>query len=260
MSSNKKPISQKRAEREQQENLILNRVFAVFLAALAAECYLLVLYRLAAGTINSMLGCYQFLDVITWVGLIPLLAGAVIAWVKRGERRLRTAMTWTACAGAFLTVSGWVMTQFSNDNKGIIIMCVLVPVAAVLALVFLLYQRECFLASLALAGALFTAWARGASVYAGGWKIAVIAGGVLGLALLAALAYLARMAQGADGKVKEIRLFSPECDYRVFYGVLAAAFVCVAVALLFPAIAQYAMWAIGAVLLAELAYYTAKMM
>lgn len=260
MASNKKPISQKRAEREQQENQALNRVFAVFLTALAAECYLLIIYRMASGTINSMLGCYKFLDIITWVGLIPLIAGAVAAYLKRTDRRLRTAMIAVAGVGAFLTVSGWIMTQFSNDNKGIVTMCALVPVAAVLALVFLLYQRECFLGSLALAGAMFAAWVRSASVYAGGWRIAVIVGGVLGLLLLAALAYLARKAEGAEGKVGGIRLFSLECDYRVFYAILAVAFVCVAVALIVPAIAKYVMWVIGAALLAELAYYTAKMM
>lgn len=260
MASNKKPISQKRAEREQQENQALNRVFAVFLAALAAECYLLIIYRMAAGTINSMLGCYKFLGVITWVGLIPLIAGAAAAWLKRGDRRVRTAMISTACVGAFLTISGWIMTQFSNDNKGIVTMCALVPAAAVLALVFLLYQRECFLGSLALAGAMFAVWVRGASIYSDGWRIPVIAGGVLGLLLLAGLAYLARKAQGAEGKVGNFRLFSLECDYRVFYAILAAAFVCLAAALVVPAIAKYVLWVIGAALLAELAYYTAKMM
>ena len=41
----KKSISQKRAERQQQENQALSRVFLVFLLGLAAECYLFLVYR-----------------------------------------------------------------------------------------------------------------------------------------------------------------------------------------------------------------------
>ena len=38
-------------------------------------------------------------------------------------------------------------------------MCILVPILAVLALVYLLYQHECFLCTAALAGSMFTVWA-----------------------------------------------------------------------------------------------------
>ena len=41
----KKPISQKRAERQQMENQALHRVFNVFLLGLAAECYLFIVQR-----------------------------------------------------------------------------------------------------------------------------------------------------------------------------------------------------------------------
>ena len=41
MSSTKKPSSQKRADRERQDNRTLNRVYYVFLLGLAAECYLI---------------------------------------------------------------------------------------------------------------------------------------------------------------------------------------------------------------------------
>ena len=52
----KKPISQKRAEREKQENQTLQRVFNVFLLGIAAECYLFVVYRnYVMGTAASLL-------------------------------------------------------------------------------------------------------------------------------------------------------------------------------------------------------------
>ena len=52
----KKPISQKRADREKQENLTLQRVFNVFLLGIAAECYLLIVYRnYVMGTAASLM-------------------------------------------------------------------------------------------------------------------------------------------------------------------------------------------------------------
>ena len=41
----KKSISQKKLERQQQEELTLRHVLNAFLAGLAAECYLLLVYR-----------------------------------------------------------------------------------------------------------------------------------------------------------------------------------------------------------------------
>ena len=52
----KKPISQKRADREKQENLALQRVFNVFLLGIAAEVYLFIVYRnYIMGTPDSLL-------------------------------------------------------------------------------------------------------------------------------------------------------------------------------------------------------------
>jgi len=46
---------------------------------------------------------------------------------------------------------------------GVTAMCILVPIVAVLALVYLLYQHECALCSVILSGAMFSVWLRGAS-------------------------------------------------------------------------------------------------
>jgi len=79
MSSTKKPSSQKRADRERQDNRTLNRVYYVFLLGLAAECYLILAYRgFALGNIGSTLAWNKFLNVAMWVGLALLAAGAGI--------------------------------------------------------------------------------------------------------------------------------------------------------------------------------------
>ena len=121
----KKPISQKRAEKEELENRALHRVFNVFLLGLAAECYLFLVYRgYAAGTIDSMLVWHQILTWGMYAGLVMLVAGAAVAFAKRQDARLRTGMLWLGGIGLFLALSGWVVTFFFDNNRGITTMCI----------------------------------------------------------------------------------------------------------------------------------------
>lgn len=257
----KKSISEKRAERERQENQTLQRVFNVFLLGLAAEVYLFIVYRgYVAGSVGSMLVWHQLLRWGSWIGLAAAVAGAGVGWWKREDKKLRTIMTWAGGVGAFLFVSGWIVTHFFSNGQGVTTMCILVPILAVLALVYLLYQHECFLCTAALAGSMFTVWVRGAAADSGTWKVPVLVGTVVGALVLAAAAYLVHKAQAEEGKLLKIRVFSVECDYRILYAALGVGFVGVAAALVVPAVAYYLMWVLGIALFAELAYYTTKMM
>ncbi|MDE7262002.1 MAG: hypothetical protein K2N78_08110 [Oscillospiraceae bacterium] len=261
MASTKKPISQKKADREREENKILTRVYYVFLLGLAAECYLFLVYRgYAASTIASALTWFNVLTVGKWIGLAALAAGAVTAYLKREDKKLRTIMTWVAGVGAFFAVSGWVITCFFGSGSGITIACVLVAAAAILTLIFMLYQHECALSTAALCGAMFSVWARGGSFLSEIWAVPVICGCVLGLALLAVAAYLVNLAQKSEGKLKKVQVLSLECDYRVLYAVLGIAAVCVLVGLVVPSINVYLMWILGISLFAEMVYYTTRMM
>ena len=257
----KKPISQKRADREKQESQALHRVFNVFLLGLAAECYLLLVYRgYAMGTIDSLLIWHQILTWGMYLGLVMLIAGIAVGVAKRKDRRLRTIMTWVAGGGLFLVLTGWVVTFFFDNSRGITAMCVLVPIAVVLALVYLLFQPECFLCTLTVSCAMFAVWARGASADSSAFGMVVIAGCVVGALLLAAAAYLVSKAQKDEGKLWGVRVLTPECDYRVVYGVLAVALVCVALAAAAAPAAYYLLWVLGILLFAELVYHTTKLM
>ncbi len=261
MASSKKSISQKKAEKEKQENLILNRVYYVFLLGLAAECYLFLVYRgYAMGSVSSMLTWHTVLKVLMWAGLAALVVGAIAGYVKRGDKKLRKIMTWVAGIGGFFALSGWVITHFFSNGLGVTAMCVLVPILAVMMLIYLLYQHECTLNTAALAGAMFSVWVRGATVNSAAWKIPVVAGCVVALAVLAAAAYLVNKAQKAEGKLRKVQVMSLECDYRIVYAALAVAAAGVLIALLVPSISVYLMWLLGVALFAELVYYTTKMM
>lgn len=255
----KKPISQKRAEREKQENLALQRVFNVFLLGMAAEIYLFIVYRnYVLGTPDSLLIWDEILRWGSLAGLVLLAAGVVTAVIKRTEKKLRTGMILMAAVGLFLTVSGWVTTRFFD--KGITTLCILVPVLTLLGLVFFLYQHECFLSTIAMAGALFTIWVCGRGLDSASWRTAVIAGSVAAVVILAVLALLIRQLQKNQGSYKGLRIFTPECDYRVIYAVLAVSAAAILIALLVPVTVYYLQWALGILLFAEMVYYTTKLM
>ena len=92
------------------------------------------------------------------------------------------------------------------------------------------------------------------------WRVPVTAGLVVAAALLAVFAALTHKTQQSEGKLGKVRLFPVECDYRVIYGVLAVAFVCVLAAMVLPSFAYYLMWVLGIALFAELVLYTTKLM
>ena len=254
----KKPISQKRAEREKQENLTLQRVFNVFLLGIAAECYLFVVYRnYVMGTAASLLVWYNILRWDAIAGVVALVGGAATAYVKRNQPKLRIAMTLVSVVGLFLAVSGWVMMRFFD--QGVTTMCILVPVLTLLGLVYFLFQHECFLSTVAMAGSFFAVWVCSSGLESS-WRVPVIIGAVAAIVILAVLAALVRQAQKSEGKLWGIRVLSAECDYRVVYAVLAICIVAIAAALVVPMISYYLLWVLGILLFAEMVYYTTKLM
>ena len=260
-STRKKPISKKTAEREKTENRTLSRVYYVFLLGLAAECWMFLVYRFYAfGTPKSMLAWHSVLTAATWIGLAALLAGAAGAFLKRQEEKLRTVFLWTAGAGAFFFVSSWVVTHFFSNGAGVTAMCIMVPIVAVLALVYLLYQHECALCTVMLSGAMFSVWLRGASAASERWGTPVMAGCIVVVLALAAVIFLTDKARKDGGRLWKLRVFSVECDYRIVYAVLAVAAVAVLLAAFLSAVCYYLMWGLGVLLFAELVFYTTKLM
>ena len=70
---------------------------------------------------------------------------------------------------------------------------------------------------------------------------------------------LARV-QTEGGKLGGLRVFTPECDYRVLYAVCAAGALSIVVTLLLPAASFYLLWVLGILLFAALVYFTTKLM
>ncbi|MDE7219923.1 MAG: hypothetical protein K2O45_09920 [Oscillospiraceae bacterium] len=261
-STKKKSISKKHADREKSENQTLNRVYYVFLLGLAAECWLFLTYRMwAASTLSAGLKWFTALQVLMWLGLAALVLGAAGAYFKRQNQKLRKILSWTAGVGAFFALSGWIITFFPPGvSTGVTVMCILVPIAAVLALVYLLYQHECALCTVVLSGAMFSVWLRGASAASERWGLPVMAGCIVVALALGAAIFLTSKAQKDEGKLWKLRVFSVECDYRIVYAVLAVAAAAMLLTAFLPAATYYLMWSLGVLLFAELVFYTTKLM
>lgn len=255
----KKPISQKSASRKQQDNLTLQKVFNVFLLGLVAECYLFIVYRgFVSGSVDAMLVWYRILGVSAWVGLAALVIGAALAFIKRSDAKLRKYGLWAVEIGLFLAISGWTMTNIYP--QGVTAMCVLVPVATLLAMIAYLFQRECFVTTLVLAATFFAVWACGAGLGSVTWSTHVVIGAVLAALLLAgALGFIA-LAHKSGGKLFGKQVFPAECGYPVLYAVTALCLVCVIASLLAVSFTYYLLWALGILLFVELVYYTTKLM
>ncbi len=252
----KKPISQKKLERQQKEDLALRHVLDAFLAGLVAECYLLLVYRgYVAGDVSHVVAWDKALHVVLWVGLALFAAGLAAAIVKRSSPKFRNWSAAVSAAGFFLLLSSAVMT--SVYPTGVTLMCVAAPVVTLLALVWFLFQRECFFSTVILTGSLFTVWLCGNVVSI---RTAVIVGTVVVLLGLVAAAWLVHLLQKNQGKLAGVQVLDTMCEYWLLYAVLGLGFVSIAIALLFVPATFYLMWVLGIALFAEMVYYTTRLM
>lgn len=254
----KKSISQKRALRKQQERAALGNIFNVFLAGLAAECVLFLVYRCyVGGSVQSFLVWDDILNVMIWVGLGAFLGGIITAVVKKNDAKIRKIGLIAGFSSLFLSIVSFISTWFSDT--GVTALCIMVPVVTILGLVYFLYQRECFVSTTLLAGTLFTNWVCGKGL-GGYWATLVTVCALAVVVGLAVLMALVAMIRKNDGKLREIRIFPSGCDYRVIFAVGLVCIAAILLAVFVPSLTFYLTWALVIVLFAELAFYTTKMM
>ena len=254
----KKPLSQKQALRKQQERAALNNIFNVFLTGLGAECLLFLLYRFYInGSVNSFLAWDNILRVVVWVGLVLFLAGIGAAVVKKADKKIRRIGLIAGFSGLFLSMVSWVSTRFYES--GMTGLCIIVPVVTVLGLVYFLYQRDCFVSTVLLAGTLLTIWVCGKGA-AGYWATLVLVCTAAVVVGLAALLFVINMIRKNGGKLRGIQIFSHDCNYRLLTGVCLGCIAAILVAVFVPTVSFYLTWALVIGLFAELAFYTTKLM
>ena len=256
-----KKTNEARVQRQAKSDRNMNRAVVLLCAGLAAEWYLLMADRyFARGTWSQEMAWASFLEKMVWVGLAAFLAGAVLYAVSV----LRVKKTWltylggaAAGVGAFFCATSYLMRHVYP--MGVTVLCVLVPVVLIVGIIWLFYQAEFTIQSMALAMAIGALVLLGRSYSQRVRACAVLA--LIGIAALAALTLLLSKNDGVLGKGgKRMRVVPAGTSYRLTLGVLALCFALVLVTMLSPAVAFYGTWALAIVAFVLAVYYTIKLM
>lgn len=252
----------KHTERMAKSDRNVNRAMILLMVGLIAEFYLLMVNNyFVKGAVGQVLTMMTVLKVLGIAGAALFGAGLVLWFMRKKWTRFAPAAPWLLSIGFFFAVSSQLMLKIYP--QGTTVMCVLVPVAMLLGIVFLLYPREFSLQALALTAAMMAMYL----IHRGGgsdtWRGLVIGCSVFAALVIAALAVAVSKAGKNGGKLKklgDLRIVSVDGNYKLIYAVLAVCVAAIVIALFATGIAYYGLWvlAVGTFLLAV--YYTVKMM
>ena len=252
----------KHTERMAKSDRHVNRAMILLMVGLIAEFYLLMVNNyFVKGAVGQVLTMMTVLKVLGIAGAALFGAGLVLWFMRKKWTRFAPAAPWLLSIGFFFAVSSQLMLKIYP--QGTTVMCVLVPVAMLLGIVFLLYPREFSLQALALTAAMMAMYL----IHRGGgsdtWRGLVIGCSVFAALVIAALAVAVSKAGKNGGKLEklgDLRIVSVDGNYKLIYAVLAVCVAAIVIALFATGIAYYGLWvlAVGTFLLAV--YYTVKMM
>ena len=251
---------EERAEKKRREDQALNRVLWWFGGAVLLEFFLLLLNRFYINLEGGASMAYTLtvmLRVLAWVSLAAAVALGVWWWLRRkkgGATFVPGALT-VAAAVLF----GCSMVASLLRTIGVQFLYVSVPAAAVLALIYYLYQREFFLVALQGGVALFAMWCYRKLIFlqekAAYVMLALCALAVVGLGMFTFVL------QRRDGKLGKRRILAKKANYALLYVAGAVTLCTLLAALLLGAAAAY--WALILVvawLFGAAVYYTVRLM
>lgn len=262
MEKNRK---QMRAAKAKAEEAVLHRVLCWFAGGAVLELLLLVLNRYynnyLAGEIELRLVLGTAVRIVAVAALA--CAGAAAYWWNGARKAGKPALLPALLSVFLLGVSGSCFAAWAFPRDGLRLAIVAVPVTAVLAMIFYLYQHEFFLIALQSTLGILGVWICGKSnggMYAMvGYAYVAVAAVLVGVAAL-----VCRKAQANNGVVERkggqpMQLFSKGCSYTFLYAgavITAAALICSALG-----IATAILYSVQvAWLLAMAVYYTVKLM
>lgn len=252
----------KRAERIARSNRNVNRAITLLMVGVIAEFYLLMVNNyFVKGGVGQVLTMMSVLKALGIIGAAAFGAGLVMWIMRKKWTRFAPAALWLLCAGFFFAMSSELMLRIYP--QGTTMMCVIVPVAMLIGIVFLLYPREFSVQAVGLTASLMAMYLIHHGSGSEMWSALVIGCSVFAVAVIAALAVAVYKAGKNGGKLEKfgnLRIVSQDGDYKLIYAVLAVCALAIVAALFVSSIAYYGLWvlAIGTFLLAV--YYTVKIM
>ena len=222
----------------------------------AGGCLLAVGAVIAALALRAPLPISAELRALVFVAgvLLLVISGAVALW-SAGKKN--TLIAWALLGtGGFLAAASMLARTFVGP--AVTLLCVAVPVAMLLGILWVLYDRECAWSLTIMGVSLLALWVcrrEMSSIRLGAY---VKAGAVVAILVLAAAAFLAHRASGHGGRLGKLQVLPADADVLPIYvacGLSAAALV---TALISATVAYYAMWAMALVVFALAVYYTVK--
>ena len=246
-----------RKSKHDKRNEPMRRSMKVFVAGCIAELYLLVIRRFYVnGTADEVLACDNALPYLAGIGAAIAAVGLVLGlmWRKEAARRW---IGWSVCAaGVFLGGASLMILKFYDS--ALTLLCVVVPVAMLLGILWNLYDRECAWSLTILGISLIALWVCRRVlniIYSGTYvKVAVVAY----LVVLGVLAFLTYKADKNGGRLGTFQALTPSADPLPVYVACALSAVALVIALFSAALTYYAMWALAIVVFALAVYYTVK--
>ena len=250
----KNPVSKSKPVKRNEP---MRNALKVFVAGCVAEIYLLVIRRFYVnGTVEQLLACDAALPYLMGVGAAVAVVGLVLAilWRQAAGRRW---IGWSVfAAGVFLGGSALFIKMFYDS--ALTLLCVVVPVAMLLGILWNLYDRECAWSLTILGTSLIALWVCRRvlnSIYLGTY-VRILA--VVYIVLLLVAAFLANKADKNGGRLGKLQVLTAGADPLPVYLACGLSVAALAVALFSSTIAYYAMWALAIVVFALAVYYTVK--
>lgn len=248
--------------RRKQEETALNKLLIWFGIAIGYEAIVLLLKRFYVNFRNegelAVASALQYmLRVLQWVG--PVLMVGALVWLVMNRRQGKPIQVPAICAAALFALSVTAILAYRFFSTGVDILGVVAPVAAILALIYYLYQREFFCNTLFAAGGILSLclYRR----YYANHPTRIVICFILGWVLLALAAFLAWKLSKSGGKWKSWRVFSAKTSYVPTYVTCGLTALTMLAALAGgAAVAFYAIFVLVIWLFCMAVYYTVRLM
>ena len=250
----------KREQHHEQEDATFNKMLLWLLGAVVVELFILLVKQLyvkflAGEALANIL--FNFFHVFTFLGAALTAAG--IVWAVLNHRKGRPAVVPCICTAA---VAGlWVMSVLGYFlfDIGMNIMMLLPAVAAVLIVVYFLYQRVFFLSTLLTTGGLLALWLHRQYYETHPTMIRLVF--VAGFVLLAAGLILSFLLHRGGGKLGGLRVMPPDTSYLMTWITCGVTALAMALALVLGVAAGfYLLFALVAWEFVHAVFYTVRLM
>ena len=223
-----------------------------------AELYLLMIHKYYIyGNLDQVLAWDSYLRVSLWLGLGVAVLGGVLLYLCRRKPGWKRAVSGMVLElGAFMAVTGGLVTRYYASP--ITLLAVAVPAAALMAMLWYLYDRECAWGLIVLGLDLAVLWICRKGMGNFLWEKRVLVGAVIFLICLAVLALLTAKLAKSRGMLRKLRLLGENFDTMPIYAACGVSAVTTVLALVSSVAAYYCIYIVAVLLFALAVYYAIR--